>query len=74
MSPNPIHPPLYEVTRVAAQSFGLSTIPVLAQTPADLDGAFQKIVKENCDALFVLADTPRPTIMSLAATYKIPAL
>jgi putative ABC transport system substrate-binding protein len=74
MSPNPTHPPLYEVTRVAAQSFGLSTVPVLAQTPADLDRAFQEIVKENCDALFVLADTPRPTIMSLAATYKIPAL
>jgi putative ABC transport system substrate-binding protein len=59
---------------VPAQSFGLSTVPVLAQTPADLDRAFQDIVKENCDALFVLADPERPTIMLLAATHKIPAL
>jgi putative ABC transport system substrate-binding protein len=30
--------------------------------------------KENCDALFVLADTQRPTIVPLAATYKVPAI
>jgi putative ABC transport system substrate-binding protein len=74
MSPNPIHLPLYEVARAAAQSLGLSTVPVLAQTPADLDRAFQDIAKQNCDALFVLADTHRPTIVPLAATYKVPAL
>ncbi len=74
MSPNPIHPPLYEVARAAAQSLGLSTVPVLAQTPADLDRAFQDIAKQNCDALFVLADTYRPTIVPLAANYKVPAL
>jgi hypothetical protein len=37
MSSNPTHPPLYEVARAAAQSLGLSTIPIVAPTPADRD-------------------------------------
>jgi putative ABC transport system substrate-binding protein len=74
MSPNPTHPPLYEVARVGAQSLGLTTVPILAPTPADLDGAFQDIVSANCDALFVLADTIRPTIVPLAAKFRIPAI
>ena len=74
MSSNPTHPPLFETARVAAQSLGIAAIPILAPTPADLDGAFQKIVTENCDALFVLADPVRPTIVPLAATNKIPSI
>jgi putative ABC transport system substrate-binding protein len=74
MSSNPTHPPLYEAARVAAQSLGLATVPILAPTPADLDHAFQSIVKENCDALFVLADPVRPTIVSLAAANKVPSI
>jgi putative tryptophan/tyrosine transport system substrate-binding protein len=74
MSSNPTHPPLYEVARAAGQSLGLSTIPIVALTPADLDLAFQNIVKENCDALFVLADPVRPTIVPLAAANRIPAI
>ena len=74
MSSNPLHPPLYEGTHAAAQTLGLSTIPIVAPTPADLDRAFQDIVKEKCDALFVLADTARPTIVPLAAANKIPAV
>ena len=74
MSSNPTHPPLYETARVAAQSLGLATVPLHAPTPADLDRAFQNIVKENCDALFVLADPIRPTIVPLAAANKVPAI
>jgi putative tryptophan/tyrosine transport system substrate-binding protein len=74
MSSNPTHPSLYEAARVAAQSLGLVPVPILAPTPADLDRAFQDIVKENCDALFVLADPIRPTIVALAAANKIPAI
>jgi putative ABC transport system substrate-binding protein len=74
MSSNPTHPPLYETARVAAQSLGVTTVPILAPTPADLDYAFQNIVKENCDALFVLADPIRPTIVPLAAANKVPSI
>jgi len=74
MSSNPTHPHLYGVARAAAESLGLSTIPALAPVPDYLDRAFQNMVKENCDALFVLADPVRPTIVPLAAEYKIPAI
>ena len=74
MSANPTHPPLYEVARVGAQSLGLTTVPILAPTPDDLDGAFQEVVSANCDALFVLADTMRPTIVPLAAKFRIPTI
>ena len=74
MSSNPTHPPIYEIARTAAQSIDLSTIPVLAATPADLEQAFLEIGKANCDALFVLADPIRPPILTLAAAARIPAV
>jgi putative tryptophan/tyrosine transport system substrate-binding protein len=60
------------LARAAGQSLGLTTVPIVAPTPADLDRAFQDIVNANCDALFVLADTFRPTIIPLAAAHKMP--
>jgi putative ABC transport system substrate-binding protein len=74
MSSNPTHPPLYEVARIAAQNIGLSTIPIVAATPDDLERAFQDIKKANCDAVFVLADPIRLTIATLAAGARIPAI
>jgi putative tryptophan/tyrosine transport system substrate-binding protein len=72
MSSNPTHPAPYEAARVAGQSLGLTTVRILAPTPAELDRAFEDIVREHCDALFVLPDTIRPTIVPLAAAKKIP--
>jgi putative ABC transport system substrate-binding protein len=74
LSSNPTHPPLYEIARATAQSLGLLTLRVIAATPADLDGAFQDIANENCDALFVLADPMRLAIITLATRYKIPSV
>jgi putative ABC transport system substrate-binding protein len=74
MSSNPTHPHLYDIARAASESLGLSTIPAVAPLPDDLDRAFQKMAKENCDALFPLADPVRPTLVPLAAQYKIPAI
>ena len=74
MSSNPTHPPLYEVANRAAQSMGLSTIPVIASAVSDLDRAFDDIRQTNCDAVFVLADPIRPSIVSLAATARIPTV
>jgi putative tryptophan/tyrosine transport system substrate-binding protein len=56
MSSNPTHPPLYEVASNAAQAIGLSTVPIKAAAPSDLERAFEDIGKAHCDAVFVLAD------------------
>lgn len=74
MSSNPTHPPLYKVASAAAEAIGLSTIPIVASTAADLDQAFQEIEKNHCDAVYVLADPIRPNIVSLAAAARIPAV
>jgi putative ABC transport system substrate-binding protein len=72
MSSNPTHPGLFEASKAAAQVLRLSTVPIVAATSADLDRAFQDIVNESCDAVFVLADPIRPTIVKLAAAARIP--
>lgn len=74
MSSNPTHPGLYEVSRAAANTIGLSTVPIVAPTPADLERAFQDIGKEGCDAVFVLADPIRLKIVDLANAVPIPAV
>jgi putative ABC transport system substrate-binding protein len=74
MSSNPTHPGLYEVSRAAAHNAGLSTVPILAATPSDLERAFQDIRKENCDAVFVLADPIRLAIVAHATAAPIPAI
>jgi len=74
MSSNPTHPRLYDIARAAAESLGLSTVPAVARVPDDLDRAFQEMAKQNCDALFPLADPIRPTLVALVAQYKLPAM
>ena len=56
MSVNPTHAQLYDVASVGARAIGLSTVPFVAATPADLDRTFQEIKQEKCDALYALAD------------------
>jgi putative ABC transport system substrate-binding protein len=74
MSTNPTHPQQYALVETAAKTLDLVVVPVMAPTPADLEQAFNKMGQEKCDALFVLADVARPTIPSLAAKTKIPAI
>jgi putative ABC transport system substrate-binding protein len=74
MSTNPTHPQQYELVEIAAKTLGIAVVRVMAPTPSDLEQAFDRMRHENCDALFVLADPTRPTIVSLAAKAKIPAV
>jgi putative ABC transport system substrate-binding protein len=74
MTANPTHPPLYELANSAAQLIGLSTVPIVAVTAADLDRAFQEMGKANCDALLNLPDAIQLAIVPLAAAAKIPAV
>jgi ABC-type uncharacterized transport system substrate-binding protein len=68
MSTNPTHPDIYTATQVAAQRFGLLTVPIIARTADDLDEAFQAIRSSRCDAVLVLADPIRPRIVTYATS------
>ena len=74
MSNNPSHPWHSGLAEAAIKSLGLTPVPVLAPTPNDLEQAFETMKKENCDALFVLADVTRPAIAALAAKSRIAAV
>jgi putative ABC transport system substrate-binding protein len=74
MSANPTHTQLYEVASSGARIIGLSTIPFVAATPADLGRTFLEIKQAGCDALYTLADPYRPQIPVLAAATQIPAI
>jgi putative ABC transport system substrate-binding protein len=74
MSSNPTHAPLYEVARSAADSMGLSVVPIIAPNALDLVQAFEEIKKEHCDAIYVIADIIKLQIVSLAADAGIPAV
>jgi putative ABC transport system substrate-binding protein len=58
----------------AAETMGLIVVPVAAPTPADLDRAFVEMAAKECEALVVPIDAIRPSIPSLAAKSKLPAV
>jgi putative ABC transport system substrate-binding protein len=74
MSANPTHAKLYDVASNGARMIGLSTLPFVAATPADLERTFTEIKQARCDALYTLADPYRPKIPELAAATQIPAI
>jgi putative ABC transport system substrate-binding protein len=73
-SSNPNHPRQYELAEAAGKALGLVAIQILAPASTDLEQAFDRMAQEKCDALFVLADPIRPTIVPLAAKTKIPTV
>jgi putative ABC transport system substrate-binding protein len=74
MSSNTTHPWQYRLAESAIKKLGLVAVPIKAPTEADLEPAFEEMKQESCDALFVLADPTRPTIVSLAAKFNVPAI
>ncbi|KJC52201.1 ABC transporter substrate-binding protein [Bradyrhizobium sp. LTSP857] len=72
MSSNATHPGQVVISRDAAKVLDLSIVPIMAATPADLDRAFRDITNERCDAVFVLADSIRPSIVAFATAARIP--
>ncbi|MCP3394192.1 ABC transporter substrate-binding protein [Bradyrhizobium sp. CCGB12] len=73
-SPIPTRKRQFEETEAAAKILGLVTIPIFASSRDDLGQAFERMVQEKCDALFVLAAPIEPEIVLLAARKKIPAV
>jgi len=74
LSNNPTHPQQYELAEAAIKSLNLAAVRIVAPTPNDLEQAFEVMTKEGCDALFVLADVTRPTIVAFAARSRIPTI
>jgi putative tryptophan/tyrosine transport system substrate-binding protein len=73
-SNNPTHSFQYQLAEDAFKNLGVTTVRVAAPTSDDLEQAFETIKKENCDALFVLGDLTRPTIVTSAARSKMPTI
>jgi putative ABC transport system substrate-binding protein len=68
------HKLYFEETEAAAKALGMVTIPISAPSPDDLGPAFEKMVQEKCEALFVLAAPIDPQIVLLASSKKMPAV
>ncbi|MBR0824123.1 ABC transporter substrate-binding protein [Bradyrhizobium manausense] len=74
MSSNSTHPQQFELADTAMKTLGLEAIRVPAPAPSDLEGAFETMKQQHCDALFVLGDVTRPSIPTLAAKAGLPAV
>jgi putative ABC transport system substrate-binding protein len=74
-SPNPLHEAVVKEAYSVAGAMGLTIVPVMARTPADLNNAFTAMHKETCDAAVVLSD-PRNSrkIVELANEWRLPAM
>jgi putative tryptophan/tyrosine transport system substrate-binding protein len=74
-SPNPLHEAVVKEAYSVAGAMGLTIVPVMARTPADLNDAFTAMHKETCDAVVVLSD-PRTSrkIVELANEWRLPAI
>jgi putative ABC transport system substrate-binding protein len=65
---------MYKEAEAGSRVLGVALIPVTAKTPDELEKAFAVIAQENCDALLVLADPPRPEIIDLAHRARLPTI
>ncbi|WOH48207.1 ABC transporter substrate-binding protein [Bradyrhizobium sp. sBnM-33] len=73
-SNNPTHPPLFEVAKRGAEAIGISAERFVADTPNDLEAAFKAMKFAKCEAVYVLADPPRPAIPELSLKFVLPAI
>jgi putative tryptophan/tyrosine transport system substrate-binding protein len=71
---NPARKRQFEEAEAAAKTLGLVTIPISALSRDGLGHAFETMVQEKCDAVFVLSNPIEPEIVSLAAGKKMPAV
>ena len=74
ISNNPTHPPLLELAVRAAATIGISASGFVAKNPEDLESAFAKMKAANCEAVYVLADPPRPALPAIALKVRLPTI
>jgi putative ABC transport system substrate-binding protein len=74
ISSNPTHPAFAEVAERAADAAGLSTSRFVAPNPEDLERAFSEMRAAGCQAVYVLADPPRPALPAIALRAGLPTI
>jgi putative ABC transport system substrate-binding protein len=75
MSANVVHETMVKEAYAGSGVLGLTIIPVVARTPADLDDAFATMHRKDCDAIVVLADARiNREIVDLANKWHLPAI
>ena len=75
---NPTHPARLNTAQIAARALNVALVPVQANNPVELEGAFAELAREAPEAVIVLADSMffyhRKTIVALAARYRLPTV
>ena len=74
LSDNPAQSPIFDAAVRGAEKLGITAERFVAKTPNDLEAAFAAMKLANCEAVYVLADTVRPTIPQLALQFALPAI
>ena len=80
LSDNPVHPLQLKLVQDAAKSIGLTALPTMVKTEADLDTAFASMVREKAGAAMWLGGAPFSTpsqtdqLVESAAKAKVPML
>ncbi len=80
MSDNPVHPLQLKLVQDAAKSIGLTALPTMVKTEADLETAFASIVRQKAGAAMWLGGAPfsspsqRKPLIEFVAKAKIPTL
>jgi putative ABC transport system substrate-binding protein len=72
ISNNPSHPPLLDLAVRAAASIGILASGFVANNPEDLENTFAQMKAANCEAVYVLADPPRPALPAIALKDHLP--
>ena len=74
ISNNPTHLAFAEVAERAATAAGLSASRFVAPNPEDLERAFSEMKAAGCQAVYVLADPPRPALPAIALRAGLPTI
>lgn len=74
ISNNPSHPPLLDLAIRAAATMGILASGFVAKNPEDLENTFAQMKAANCEAVYVLADPPRPALPPIALKEHLPTI
>lgn len=74
ISNNPSHPPLLDLAVRAAATTGILASGFVARNPEDLENTFANMKAANCEAVYVLADPPRPALPAIALKNHLPTI
>jgi putative ABC transport system substrate-binding protein len=74
ISNNPTHPAFADVAERAAKAVGISASRFVAPNPEDLERTFSAMKDAGCQAVYVLADPPRPALPPIAIRAGLPTI